>query len=372
MQNSPVLEQPFSRLRYEAGPPSVFDADVAGVQSREHCTALPAGAGQQDSERVTRSLWPQWAAHLNSDPSTAPARPGTSDHTGQPASAHGPPRQPAQGQGYMQLPLVSSRHLPGTASASVQRPEQARTPYSQGLTGQRPHQSTCISAELAHASSTWQRMAPSQQPAGAVAAPDSAPQHGAFSGAAPAFGRPVRAPQSSTHARPGCGQQTASPVIWPALPAGDIRRLALLLPCCWRLALSVCISVTTPLDWCPLPVELCLYTCLLSVPVHGQSRDYLEFPCGCNERSKRHSCLSLCRVSIIHRHWTLSAGQPYHHMHGRASISAAQIAMGASAVAPHYVLMQTRRLSDPTMLYHNPFPAMRDAPRPGISPTELW
>ena len=229
MRKSPVLEQPFSRLHYEAAPLSSVTG-MAGLQSRKHCTSLPAGPGQQYPERVTRSSWPQWGAQLSSDPSTAPPRPGTSGHTGQPAPAHGPPSQPAQGQGYMQLPLVSTRSVSGAspgASASVQQPEQARTPFSQGLTGRRPHQSTFASAELANASSTRERMALAQQPAGAVAAPDLAPQHvqrGAFLGAAPAPGRPVRAPQSSTQTRPGCGQQGISPVIWPALPAGDIRR----------------------------------------------------------------------------------------------------------------------------------------------------
>ena len=41
-------------------------------------------------------------------------------------------------------------------------------------------------------------------------------------------------------------------------------------------------------------------------------------------------------------------------------------------VAPPHVFMQPGRPTDPTMLYHTPLQTMRDAPRPGISPTELW
>lgn len=226
-RNSPVLEQPLSRLRYEAGPP-LFSTGADGVQSRGHCADLPAEMGPQDIQPVGSLSWPQWAARLNSNTSRAAPQPGTYGHAGQPTTMHRPPSQPASGQGYMQLPLVSTRGLSGafpTAAASEQRPEQARTPLSQGLTAQTHHQASGTPAYPGHRSSAWQGMATAQQPIAAVAASDPVlqhMQHGAFSNAAFAAGPSVRAQTSSSQANSGCNQQPMSPVNWSALPAGDL------------------------------------------------------------------------------------------------------------------------------------------------------
>ena len=69
----------------------------------------------------------------------------------------------------------------------------------------------------------------------------------------------------------------------------------------------------------------------------------------------------------------LFAGYSSHQAHDRAANTAAEAEnAGVSRGAPQQILMQQRRPTDPTMLYHTPLPTMRDAARPGISPTELW
>ena len=212
--SGPVLHQPSSRLRNEAGPvPCSIGVDA--VQSGDAPAELLAAL--QNPQPASRSSWSLWAAQLRAAPSPAPPQPGTLGHTGQPETVQGPANQSAHGQGYRQLPLVSSIRpsaAPRSASASEQRPEQAGASHRQGVMGQMHHASE-------QRRSMGQRMQPPPQPFAAVATPDLAPQytrHGAFSGAASAGHPSATAHQSSI----SNGQRTASPGMCPAPVAGNL------------------------------------------------------------------------------------------------------------------------------------------------------
>ena len=209
MRSDHVSQQPSSRLRSEAGPATCsmgMDAAQSGEAPAELLDAL------QNPQRASRSSWSQWAAQLRAGPRPAPPQLGTQGHIGQPATVQEPFNPNAHGQGYRQLPLVSSIRTsaaPQSASGSAQWPEQAHAPLRQ------------MHHALEQSSLAGQRMQPAQQPS---AGPVLAPQHmqpSAFDAATSAAGRSAMAHPSAAQARPAYGQQPMLPVARPAILAGN-------------------------------------------------------------------------------------------------------------------------------------------------------